>query len=40
MTTKRIHPRNLAAKALRAPVFRMRVVRPRKGKGSYRRNKR
>lgn len=31
------HNRN--AKALEKPIFRQRVVRPRKGKGSYRRNR-
>lgn len=39
MSKPRIRPRNLAAKALREPACRMRVVRPRKGKGSYRRTR-
>lgn len=34
-TTSRIRPRNLAAKALRTTQCRQRVIKPRKGKGSY-----
>lgn len=34
---KRIRPRNIAAEALASPLHKLRVVKPKKGKGSYRR---
>jgi stalled ribosome alternative rescue factor ArfA len=37
---RRLKPRNLAAKALRTPMCRPRVVKTRKGKGSYTRKAR
>lgn len=39
MSKPRIRPRNRAAQALRTPQCRQRIIRPRKGKGSYRRVK-
>lgn len=38
--TRKAANRNKVAQAVRTPLYRMRVVRPRRGKGSYRRSTR